>query len=293
MTPNADVRIAGVSVGKVISVKRARRGADVLRRDGRGLRARPEGHAGDRALQVAARRGVRGADARARRTPPSLPENGTLDRAQPRQRPAGRRGAGRLRRADPPRLHPVPARHGEGARRALGRRQRRARQPRARPPRPPPTCSTSLDKQKGSLQTLIRDSGAALRAIGVAPGRPAVADPRRQPGLRRHRRAQNESLTETVKAFPPFLRETRAALRDIDVVALEARPTLRALRPADPAAAARPASPAPASRPSCAAPSTPWARPSPPPRRGPAEPHPHPPDGPPGRSRRSTSPAAS
>ena len=83
------------------------------------------------------------------------------------------------------------------------------------------------------MQSIIRDSGTALRAISA-----------RQEDLRSLVRAGNEvfgataaessALTETVKAFPPFLRETRDALQDIDLATKDAAPTLRALRPAIP-----------------------------------------------------------
>ena len=92
---------------------------------------------------------------------------------------------------------------------------------------------TSLDRQKGSLQQLVRDSGVALRTIG-SRGDQLRSLTRAGNQVFGAIAAQNRNLTETVEAFPPFLRVTRDALRDIDEVALIARPTLRALRPAIP-----------------------------------------------------------
>lgn len=231
MTSNADVRIAGVSVGKVVSVRRNPRGADVLvemdsayapvARDTRAI-VRFKSLLGEAFVSLSP----------GSKTSPRLPENGTLDR----------RNLGKVQQVDevlgafdaPTRLAftqflrdsaKVLDKRSSDVNAALGNLA--------------PTSEaaadflTSLDKQKGSLQALIRDSGAALRATAS-----------RQQDLRSLIRAgnqvfsataaQNTNLTATVKAFPAFLRETRQALREIDAAAIEARPTLRALRPAIP-----------------------------------------------------------
>ncbi len=231
MTSNADVRIAGVSVGKVISVKRNPRGADVLvemdakyapvAKDTRAI-VRFKSLLGEAFVSLTP--GEKGT--------PRLPENGTLDR----------RNLGNVEQVDevlgafdaPTRLAftqflrdsaKVLDKRSADLNAALGNLA--------------PTSEaaadllTSLDKQKGSLQALIRNSGVALRAAAARSDdlRSLIRAGNQVFGATA---AQNTSLTETVKAFPPFLRETREALRDIDAAALDALPTLRALRPAVP-----------------------------------------------------------
>jgi virulence factor Mce-like protein len=231
MTSNADVRIAGVSVGKVISVRKQGNGADVLvemesdyapvPRDTRAI-VRFKSLLGE--AFVALTPGDRDA--------PELPENETLD--------AG--NIGDVQQIDevlgafdaPTRLAftqflrdtaKVLDKRSQDVNAALGNLA--------------PTSEaaaellTVLDRQKGSVQTLVRDSGTVLGAISA-----------RQDDLRSLVRAGNEvfsataaesqALTETVRAFPPFLRDTRAALSDIDAVVVEAAPTLQLLRPAVP-----------------------------------------------------------
>jgi virulence factor Mce-like protein len=231
MTTNADVRIAGVSVGKVIRVQRTGNGANVLvemeskyapvPKDTRAI-VRFKSLLGE--AFVALTPGHSGA--------PKLPENATLDA----------RNIGKVQQIDevlgafdaPTRLAftqflrdtaKVLDHRSQDINDALGNLA--------------PTSEavakllTTLDHQKQSLQSLVRDSAVALRAISA-----------RQEDLRSLIRAgkdvfgataeQSTALTETVRAFPPFLRETRGALRDIDALAIEAGPTLRALRPAIP-----------------------------------------------------------
>jgi virulence factor Mce-like protein len=231
MTTNADVRIAGVSVGKVITVKRQGDGADVLvemdseyapvPRDTRAI-VRFKSLLGE--AFVALTPGDRDA--------PDLRENATLDA----------RNIGKVQQIDevlgafdaPTRLAftqflrdtaKVLDHRSKDINDALGNLA--------------PTSEavadllTTLDRQKGAVQSLVADSTTTLRAISA-----------RQEDLRSLIRAGNEvfgataaesqALTETVRAFPPFLRETRAALSDIDAVVVEAAPILRELRPAVP-----------------------------------------------------------
>jgi phospholipid/cholesterol/gamma-HCH transport system substrate-binding protein len=91
----------------------------------------------------------------------------------------------------------------------------------------------TLNRQKGELQSLISDSTVALGTIGdraddlatlVSAGNEVFEATA----------SQSESLTRITRALPDFLRDTRAALRVINAGALEARPVLRALRPAIP-----------------------------------------------------------
>ena len=231
MTPNADVRIAGVSVGRVISVKRAGTGADVLievdakyapiPKDTRAI-VRFKSLLGE--AFVAMTPGTRGTA--------MLPENGTLDR----------RNIGDVQQIDqvlgafdaPTRLAFT-----QFLRDSAKVLDKRAADVNAALGNLAPTAESaadllnSLDRQKGSLQQLVRDSGVALRTIG-SRGDQLRSLTRAGNQVFSAIAAQNRNLTETVKAFPPFLRVTRDALRDIDDVALVARPTLRALRPAIP-----------------------------------------------------------
>ena len=76
----ADVRISGVSVGKVkiIDADKKTGASDATIELDAAVRADPEGHAGDPAPEDAARRDLRRADARARKSAGTIPENGTL-----------------------------------------------------------------------------------------------------------------------------------------------------------------------------------------------------------------------
>ncbi len=231
MTSNADVRISGVSVGKVISVKRAGSGADVLvEMDSAYAPVPTDTRAIVRFKSLLGEAFVAltpgSADAK------DLPENGTLDR----------RNIGAVQQIDqvlgafdaPTRLAFT-----QFLRDSSKVLDKRAADVNAALGNLAPTAESaadllnSLDRQKGSLQQLIRDSGVALRTIG-GRGEQLRSLTRAGNQVFGALAAQNRSLTATVEAFPPFLRGTQSALRDIDAVALEARPTLRALRPAIP-----------------------------------------------------------
>ncbi len=231
MTSNADVRISGVSVGKVIAVERRGLGADVLVEMDSEFAPVPED-----TRAIVRFKSLLG-EAFLALTPgskdaPNLPEDGTLSAEN----------IGKVQQVDevlgvfdkPTRLaftqflrdtaKTLDGRAGD-INAALGHLAPTAESA--------ADLLTSLDRQKGSLQSLIRDSGVALQALGerqadlqslITSGRQVFAATA----------SRNASLTATVRALPPFLRETRDALGDIDVVALEARPTLAALRPAVP-----------------------------------------------------------
>lgn len=231
MTANADVRISGVSVGRVISVERRGLGADVLvemdpefapvREDTRAI-VRFKSLLGEAFLALTP--GSRDA--------PMLPEEGTLAAAN----------IGDVEQVDE-----VLGAFDKPTRLAFTQFLRdtaktldgRAADVNAALGHLAPTAESaadllvSLDAQRDDLQTLIADSGVALGALGereadlrslIDSGREVFAATA----------ARNTSLTATVEALPPFLRDTREALRDIDAAALEARPTLAALRPAIP-----------------------------------------------------------
>jgi phospholipid/cholesterol/gamma-HCH transport system substrate-binding protein len=231
MTTNADVRISGVSVGKVIEVQRRGTGADVL------VEMDSEYAPVPRDTQAIVRFKSLLGEAFVALTPgskdaPDLAENGTL--------PAGNIG-------DVQQVDEVLGAFDAPTRLAFTQFLRdtakvldhRASDVNAALGHLAPTAEsasellTTLDRQKRSLQTLISDSAVALRSVSD-----------RQDDLRSlidagnqvfdATASSNRFLTETVRSLPQFLRETRGALADIDEVALVARPTLAALRPAVP-----------------------------------------------------------
>lgn len=90
-----------------------------------------------------------------------------------------------------------------------------------------------LDRQSGDVQRLVHDAGSALRALGsrdadlqslVTAGDQVLSATA----------ARDRQLTETVQALPTFLRELRATLGSAEAAGLDAAPSLRALRPAAP-----------------------------------------------------------
>ena len=222
-----------------------------------------------------------------------LAENGTLAAANIGDGPAGRRGARHLRRTDARRVHAVPARHLEGARRSRGGRQRRARPPGAdrrvgaRPagqPRPPEgrRCRASSRQRRRPAHdrrprgpTCARSSRRATRSSRRPPRR-TRASPRSRRGAARRSCATRARRCAT--STPSRSRRGRCCAL--------LRPAVPLLRPA----LLETAAPRPRS---CATPSTSSTRSSTPPRRGlPAlDQDPASPPGP--RSRSSTWPAAS
>src|SRR3954454_8463362 len=228
LTPNADVRISGVNVGKVISVKRRGLGADAvvemqsrfapIPKDTRAI-IRFKTLLGETFVEMS----------QGSKHGPKLPENGYL----PRNQVADVQQVDRVLGAfDAPtraafklflqRTAKALDGRGEDLNVAIGHLA--------------PTSESFaglteiLERQRGSLKGLIRDSGTALTAIGErradlqslirASDQVFSATPSRDRNLRR-----------TVEALPGFLNETRGALQDIDAVSKEALPTLISLRP--------------------------------------------------------------
>lgn len=233
MASNADVRISGVSVGKVVKVEQKGQGegADVL------IEVDPEYAPIPEDTRAIVRFKSLLGEAFVALTPgsadaPDLPEEGTLAAAN----------VGSVQQVDE-----VLGTFDEPTRDAFTRFLRdfakvldgRSEDINAALGHLPPTAEAArdllvaLDRQKGSLQSLISDSAVALRAVGdreedldtlVSSGNQVFSATA----------SVNGSLTRVTRALPGFLRETRAALREIDVVAVEARPVLAALRPAVP-----------------------------------------------------------
>jgi virulence factor Mce-like protein len=90
-----------------------------------------------------------------------------------------------------------------------------------------------LDSQRPAVTALVRDTGRVLRALG-----------RRQSDLQTlvvageqvfsATAARDRELAATVRALPPFLAQLRATLVSAEATAAEAAPTLRTLRPVTP-----------------------------------------------------------
>jgi ABC-type transporter Mla subunit MlaD len=92
---------------------------------------------------------------------------------------------------------------------------------------------TILDQQQGAVGRLVSDTGTALRALGrrqadleslVTSGEQALSATA----------ARGRQLTATVTALPPFVRALRSSLGAVDRTTQLAGPSLAALRPAAP-----------------------------------------------------------
>lgn len=90
-----------------------------------------------------------------------------------------------------------------------------------------------LDAERPAVQAVVRDAGTALTAVGERSN--DVQDlVRSGNSVLSATAARNKELTATVRALPPFLRRTRTAVRTLGEVADVARPTLATLRPVAP-----------------------------------------------------------
>jgi len=92
---------------------------------------------------------------------------------------------------------------------------------------------TILDRQSSSVRRLVQDTGTVLQTVGdkradlktlVGAGDQVLSATA----------ARNRELTATIRALPPFLGQLRMTLHDVDTTAGYAAPTLRALRPVAP-----------------------------------------------------------
>jgi len=88
-----------------------------------------------------------------------------------------------------------------------------------------------LDRQRGAVRSFVRDTGVVLGALGGRQGQLTglveAADTVLTTTARR-----NAELTETVRILPTTLRELRPTLSAIETVSGEAAPLVRDLRPA-------------------------------------------------------------
>ena len=229
LTPNADVRIAGVPVGKVV-------------------RVRPRGLRTDATIELQARFAPLPRDARAilrsktllgetfvELTPgtpgtPPLREGGSL---QPRAVAPTQQLDQVLSAFDAPTrtrfrrllfdLSAALEGRGDDLSAALGNAAPASREL--------GDAMRVLDAEGEAVRGVVRDTGRVLRALG-----------RRDADLRRlivageqvfsATAARDRALTATVRELPPFLADLRAALVAAEGTAVEAAPTLRTLRPA-------------------------------------------------------------
>ena len=90
-----------------------------------------------------------------------------------------------------------------------------------------------LDRQRDALRGLVRDGGAALRAVGARDA-DLVRLIEAGDTVFRATAERNRDLTETLRALPPFLGELRATLSEVEGVSADAAPVLSALRSAAP-----------------------------------------------------------
>jgi phospholipid/cholesterol/gamma-HCH transport system substrate-binding protein len=93
--------------------------------------------------------------------------------------------------------------------------------------------SNILDQQRAGLSVLLHDGSAVIQQVGdrqanlqqiVTAGNEVLATTA----------ARNQALTGTVDALPPFLSDLRATMASADSAALQGGPTLKALLPAAP-----------------------------------------------------------
>ena len=90
-----------------------------------------------------------------------------------------------------------------------------------------------LDAQHLALRRLIADTGSVFAAVGSREGDVQgliTAGDRLFAATARHERA----LSDTIAALPPFMTQTRTTLRTAQAVARDADPVVRALEPAAP-----------------------------------------------------------
>ncbi|MDX8153660.1 MlaD family protein [Patulibacter brassicae] len=227
----SDVRISGVSVGKVVKIERE--GGNALTRIKidpefaplpRDTRAtlRTKTLVGETFVQLSfgSRRG------------PAIPEGGTIasSRIQPPVDidrlfdvfdPTTRRALKRVL----PAVASATRDRGAALNKAFGNLQ--------------PTVESTdgllriLDRQRRAVRTGFRDAGLTFQSIGRQAGAVQVLA-REGSALFSSLRASSDGLQETIRALPPFLDDTRSALRVARTFAGDAGPTIAALRPVTP-----------------------------------------------------------
>ncbi len=231
LAQQSDVRISGVSVGKVQDIVLAPNGKQALAKveiDDK-YAPIPRGHAGDPAHQDAARRDLHRTDARrpqragaSRRRHPA--------RGQHRRIGPARRDLPHLQPPDPRRLPDL----------AAGSRRRRS--PAAAPTSPTPSASSNptftqfdrifrvLDSQRLAVNRLFRNGATSLEALRGRQGELA--------GLIRNSNAvfsttaaRDRDIEALFRAFPTFQDESRLTLNRLKTFALDADPVMQQLVP--------------------------------------------------------------
>src|SRR4051794_9256287 len=231
LTPNADVRMAGVNVGKVMSVRRQGLHALVtIRLDHPYAPLASDSHAILRQKTLLGETFVALTPGTARA--PKLPDGGHLadsnvENTQQLDTVLGsfdaptQRNLQRLLRG----LSGALDQRGSDLNDALGNAD------------PALTTlaevTTIVDRQRQPFARLVRNTGTVFQTIGdrradldrlVGAGNQVLASTA----------ARNRELTATVRALPPFLGQLQATLRSVDRTAGYAGPTLKALRPVAP-----------------------------------------------------------
>ena len=231
LTPNADVRIAGVNVGKVVSVRRQGLHAEAtIRLDPEYAPLASDAHAILRQKTLLGETFV--ALSPGSGHAPKVPDGGHLPDANVQNTQQldtvlgsfdapTQRNLQRLLRG----LSGALDQRGSDLNDALGNAD--------------PALSTLadittiVDRQRQPLGRLVRNTGTVLQTIGdsradldrlVGAGNQVLATTA----------ARNRELTATVRALPPFLGQLQATLHSVDRTAGYAAPTLRALRPVAP-----------------------------------------------------------
>jgi phospholipid/cholesterol/gamma-HCH transport system substrate-binding protein len=90
---------------------------------------------------------------------------------------------------------------------------------------------TVLRRQSAATSAFVRDTGVVFSALAAAP-RTLEGFIRNSDATFAATAAQASFLAATVRAFPPFLRQTRATLNRLTAFATEAKPLIDELRPA-------------------------------------------------------------
>src|SRR3954470_24191245 len=92
---------------------------------------------------------------------------------------------------------------------------------------------TNLDSQHAAVRHLIGDTGRVFAAVGSRQGdvQGLITSGNR---LFTATARRNRALSQTIAALPPFMQQTRSTLRTAKAVSVEADPVLRALEPVAP-----------------------------------------------------------
>ena len=231
LAAESDVRISGVSVGKVKSISLGDNGlADAtiemdsqyapIPDDTRAI-LRPKTLLGETYVELTP----------GSRSAPTLPEGGTLPTAQVSQAVAARRDLPYLQRPHPRGVQGLDA--GGRGRAQPSRRRPLGRDRRARSVRPgdQPRPADPLQPASGGAASVPQRGRRLPGALG-APGPAPRADPELQRRLPDDRAPQRRTSRSSSRSCPTFLRESRATLDRLNSFAENTDPLVRQLQPA-------------------------------------------------------------